>query len=170
VSEPADPPEAPPSGYSRFDAKADFQAAVDLLLAQTGRELRVFDPDLSVLNLNSPERIEMLRAFLAASRTGRIYMVVHNPDHVTRFCPRMMSLLALHGDAVRIYRSPEDLRSLQDSFMVLDANHYVRRPVSRFFRGACGINDKSEALAMRSRFEEIWNVSSPAVSSRPAGL
>jgi hypothetical protein len=31
--------------YERFETNADFQAAVDRLLEQPGRELRIFDPD-----------------------------------------------------------------------------------------------------------------------------
>lgn len=159
-----------PHEYARFDTEADFQAATDRLLGLAGRELRVFDPDLAVLKLNSPERIERLRSFLAASRTRRLYIVVHDPAHVTRFCPRMMNLIALYNHAVQINRTGEEIRELQDSFMVLDKNHYVRRPVARFFRGAAGMNDETEALVMRSRFQEIWNASIPAVSSTTSGL
>ena len=41
-----------PHEYTRFDTRADFQAAIDRLLGLDGRELRVFDPDLSALNFN----------------------------------------------------------------------------------------------------------------------
>lgn len=156
--------------YVRFDTNAGFQAAIDRLLAQPGRELRIFDPDLSVFSLNSPGRIESLRAFLAASRTARLYFVVHDPDPLIRSCPRMMNLLALYTHAIQVNRTSEEIRELQDSFAVLDRNHYVRRPVARFFRGGAGINDETEALAMRSRFQEIWNASYPSVSASTSGL
>jgi hypothetical protein len=159
-----------PHEYIRFDSDAEYQAAIDRLLGLDGRELRVFDPDLASLKLNSPARIEKLRGFLAAGRTRRIQIVVHDPAHVTRFCPRVMNLLALYNHAIQINRTGEEIRELQDSFMVLDKNHYVRRPVARFFRGAAGINDETEALVMRSRFQEIWNASAPAVSSTTTGL
>ncbi len=160
----------PAQDYALFDTTAGFQAAVDRVLRLPARELRIFDADLSSLNLNSPERIEALRSFLAFSRTRKIYMVVHNPDHLTRYCPRMVNLLSLYSHAVEVNRTSEALRSLQDSFLVLDQNHYVRRPVSRFFRGACGVNDETEALVMRARFQEIWNASTPGVSGTTAGL
>jgi hypothetical protein len=104
------------------------------------------------------------------SRTRRIYMVVHNTEHLTRQCPRMMSLLARYAHAIQIYRTGEEIRELQDAFLVLDALHYVRRPVATFFRGAIGLGDENEALAMRSRFMEIWGSSYPAVSSTTVGL
>lgn len=156
--------------YERFDTSDGFQAAVERLLAQAGRELRIFDPDLSALRLNDPGRIGVLEAFLSTSRTRRIYVVVHDAGHVTRYCPRMMSLLARYSHAIQINRTHPEIRELQDAFLVLDALHYVRRPVAQFFRGAIGLGDESEALAMRSRFMEIWAASYPGVSATTVGL
>ncbi len=156
--------------YRRFDGEAEFQHAVDQLLAVPGRELRVFDPDLQGLRLNSPARIEQLERFLQASRTRRLYIALHDPGHLTRSCPRMMNLLARYAHAIQIHRTHEEIRSIQDAFLVLDASHYVRRAVAEFFRGAIGVRDETEGLAMRSRFLEIWGSSYPAVSSTTVGL
>ena len=46
--------------YGRFESDGDFQKALDRLLEQPGRELRLFDPDLKPLRLNSPARIAQL--------------------------------------------------------------------------------------------------------------
>ena len=162
--------ETPQPEYGRFDSEEAFQQAVDRLLEQNGRELRVFDPDLESLRLNLPERIARLERFLQASRTRRIYVVVHDTDYVSRFCPRLMTLLARYAHAMQIHRTHEEIRELQDAFLVLDASHYVRRPVAELWRGAAGVNDDTEALAMRSRFHEIWEASYPAVSGTTIGL
>ena len=162
--------ETPQTEYLQFDGEADFQRAVDRLLAAPGRELRVFDPDLAALKLNDPARVDLLKSFLAASRTRRLYMVVHDAEHLTRVCPRMMSLVARYSHAIQIHRTHEEIRHIQDSFLVLDQSHYVRRPVAQFFRGALGLHDETEALAMRGRFQEIWAASYPAVSGTTLGL
>lgn len=162
--------EVPQTEYVPFDGETDFQRAVDRLLEAPGRELRVFDPDLAALRLNSPERIERLTRFLLASRTRRLFVALHDPDHVTRECPRMMALLARFSHAIQVHRTHEEIRDLQDSFLVLDQSHYVRRPVARFYRGALGLYDDTEALAMRGRFQEIWSASYPGVSANTLGL
>ena len=162
--------ETPPPEYRLFDNEADFQQSVERLLVAPGRELRVFDPDLAALRLNDAARVDLLKQFLAASRTRRLYMALHDTEHVTRQCPRMMSLLARYAHAIQIHRTHEEIRSIQDSFLVLDQSHYVRRPVAQFFRGALGLQDEAEALAMRGRFQEIWAASYPAVSSTTLGL
>jgi hypothetical protein len=158
------------TAYERFDDRAGFQGAIDRLLGQPGRELRAFDPDGSALMLNDPGRVERIEQFLLASRTRRLYLVLHETDHVTRHCPRMMSLLARFAHAIQIHRTHEEIRELQDAFLVLDSLHYVRRPVAQFFRGAIGLGDDTEGLAMRGRFMEIWAQSFPAVSSTTVGL
>ena len=162
--------EPPKTEYQRFDNEAEYQAAVDRLLEQQGRELRVFDPDLASLRLNSAARIAQLENFLRASRTRRIYVAIHDADHLTRRCPRMMELLKRFTHAIQINRTHEEIRGLQDAFMVLDAQHYLRRPVAEFSRGAIGLNDETEALVMRSRFMEIWAASFPGVASTTLGL
>jgi len=156
--------------YEAFETREGFQAALDRLLEQPGRELRIFDPDGEALKLNDAARIGALERFLQASRTRRIYMVLHDPAHVQRHCPRMMSLLARYSHAIAVHRTHEELAQLQDAFVVLDSAHYVRRPVAGFFRGAIGLSDETEALAMRGRFTEIWAASYPAVSATTLGL
>lgn len=162
--------DSPRLEYAPFNGEAEFQGAVDRLLRQPGRELRVFDPDLASLRLNAPERVALLEEFLRASRTHRLQIAAHATDHLTRYCPRMMDLLKRFNHAIEIHRTHEEIRRIQDAFLVLDAAHFVRRPVARFYRGAIGLHDENEALLMRSRFLEIWSASYPAVSSTTAGL
>ncbi len=156
--------------YERFDTSEGFQAAVERLLQEPGRELGVFDPDGAALRLNDPARVAQIERFLQASATRRLYMVLHDTGHVERHCPRLMSLLARYAHAIQINRTHEAIRELQDAFLVLDSAHYLRRPVASFFRGALGLGDENEALAMRGRFGEIWSASFPAVSSTTLGL
>lgn len=162
--------EAPKPEYRSFSGDAEFQLAVDQLLVQAGRELRIFEPDGKALRLNAPARLALLEAFLRASRTHRIQIVVHDIEHLTKECPRMMDFLKRFNHAMQINRTHEEIRSLQDAFMVLDAAHYVRRPVAGRTRGAIGLNDEPEALAMRSRFLEIWAASYPGIASTTVGL
>jgi hypothetical protein len=156
--------------YERFDSNEGFQAALERLLEQPGRELRVFDPDGMALRLNDAVRIERLERFLLASRTRRIYLVVHNTEHLTRQCPRLMMLLRRFSHAMQINRTHEEIREVQDAFLLLDSVHYVRRPVASLFRGAIGLGDETEGQALRGRYAEIWASSYPAVSSTTIGL
>lgn len=159
-----------PAQYQRFDTDAGLQAAIDRLLEQPGRELRIFDPDLASLRLTDPARVERMLAFLQASRVRRIQVVVHDTSHLSRRAPRFLALHARYAHAITIQRTHDAIRELKDSFMVLDASHYVRRAVARYARGAIGLNDEVEAYAMKTRFQEIWAASFPASLVTTLGL
>ena len=156
--------------YETFDSNDGFQVAVDRLLEQPGRELRIFDPDGAALRLNDSGRIERIEKFLMTSRTRRLYMAVHDTEHIARQCPRMMALIGRLSHAIQINRTAEEIRELQDAFLVLDQSHYIRRPVSQFFKGAMGLGDENEGLAMRGRFLEIWAASFPGIAGTTLGL
>lgn len=156
--------------YERFETNQGFQAAVDRLLDQPGRELRVFDPDGAALRLNEPARVQRLERFLLASPTRRLSLVVHGTDYITRQCPRLLGLLRRFSHAMQIHRTQEEIREVQDAFLVLDVMNYVRRPVAALFRGSMGLGDENEGQALRGRFGEIWAASYPAVSSTTIGL
>ncbi len=156
--------------YQRFENESEFNAALDRFLEQPGREMRLFDSDLKALRPNSPARIAQFEHFLRGSRTRRIYIVLQDTEYLTRMCPRMLGLLKLFTHAIQINRTHEEIRNLQDAFLVLDAQHYLRRPVAESFRGAMGLHDETEALGMRSRFQEIWTASYPGVASTTVGL
>lgn len=160
---------APPD-YELFESETAFQAAVDRLLAQSGRELRVFDPDLAALRLNAPERIAGIERFLQASGTRRLYLATHDTDHLTKYCPRMMGLLKRFSHAIQIQCTHQEICALRDSFLVLDALHFVRRPEAAFWRGVICLDDRNEAYAMRARFLDIWAASYPAVPPTTLGL
>ncbi|TAK45582.1 MAG: hypothetical protein EPO29_01455 [Betaproteobacteria bacterium] len=169
MSEARDAPAMPPD-YQLFESEADFQAAVDRLLEQPGRELRVFDPDLASLRLNAAERVARIERFLQASRARRLYLAVHDTDYLTKYCPRMLQLLKRYSHAIQVQRTHEEIRELRDAFLVLDTAHFLRRPETRYWRGAICFNDHNEAYAMRARFLEIWAASYPAVSATTLGL
>ena len=79
-------------------------------------------------------------------------------------------MLRRFSHAMQINQTHEEIREVQDAFLLLDAMHYVRRPMATLFRGAMGLGDENEGQALRGRFAEIWAASYPAVSSTTVGL
>lgn len=150
--------------------RSEYLAAFDELVAHVRRELRIFDPDLAQLELNAPERVESLRRFLVANRDNRLYIAVHDPDLLMRAMPRMMDLLGQLSTNIAVHRTEEDAARAQDCFVLVDAEHVIRRTVAAHPRGIVLTDDQKEAHAMRERFDEIWQSSVPAVSATRLGL
>jgi hypothetical protein len=150
--------------------RSDYLAGFNTLLGLARRELRIFDPDLSELEMNSMHRIETLTRFLRGSRTRRVYVALHEVDHVTKRCPRLIALMGSYTSAIHIFQTHGEAAKVQDCFVLADGEHLVRRPVRTQPRGVLVINDPKECQPMRERFDEIWEASLPTVSVNTTGL
>lgn len=153
-----------------FTSKAEYNHAADRLLAIAENELRVFDPDFGDFRLEVPARIEALRHFLRRGLNNRLYIAVHDPDSVQRYCPRLVALLGTFSGRILINRTLGEAARVQDCFILADKVHVLRRPVATQGRGVFILNDPRECLGMLGRFEEIWGSSEPGVSANSTGL
>jgi hypothetical protein len=150
--------------------RLEYLQGLALVIGLARREIAIFDPDLAAVDMNSAARLDQLAAFFAASRDARLRIVVHDPDTLRRSCPRLLSLLALHANAIAIHQTEGEATRAQDCFALADAEHFVRRGVAAQARGAIGLNDQREGRMMHERFEEIWQSSVLAVSAKTLGL
>ncbi len=151
-------------------SRSEYIEAAERMLGLAQRELRVFDPDLAEVDLNSRASIDALRRLLASGRTHRVYVALHDVEHVKTRCPRLLDLIATFPTALLIFRTEGEATKAQDRFVLADESHLVRRPVAAQPRGAIFIDDPIEAHAMRQRFDQIWESSVPAVSATNLGL
>lgn len=153
-----------------LETTGDYLGGFNRLLGLARRELRIFDPDLSRLDMNSTRRIETLTRFLRKDRTRVVYIALHDIEHVSRHCPRLITLMGSYTPGIQIFRTQGDAAKVQDCFALADDDHLVRRPVTTQPRGVLIINDPKECQPMRERFDEIWESSVAAVSVNTTGL
>jgi hypothetical protein len=153
-----------------LQTKADYERGFGRVLGLVRRELRIFDPDLAELQINSAERVETLARFLRGGPNRRIFIALHDVDYVSKRCPRFIALLGIYASSIFIYRTVGDAAKVQDCFVLADGEHLVRRPVTAQSRGVLVIGDPKECQPMRERFDEIWESSEPAVSANTTGL
>lgn len=155
--------------HRRLEGNAEQEDALDILFARPGRQLRIFDRQLSA-GYNSTRRHDLLQHFLLASRSNRIQIVVHDASNLQRDCPRLLNLLQQFSHAVTIHETEPQAKGVYDPFAVLDERDYVHRFHYDDARGLLGLDDPQEARGLVQRFEEIWEASSPAVSGTTLGL
>jgi len=78
---------------SLLTSRKEFLDGFEQMLILARRELRIFHPDLMELEMNASARIELLSRLLRGSRTHRVQIAVHDPEHVVKRCPRLIDLL-----------------------------------------------------------------------------
>ncbi|HTS52965.1 MAG TPA: hypothetical protein VMH26_06800 [Burkholderiales bacterium] len=155
--------------HRKLEGNVAHEEALDILFARPGRQLRIFDRQLST-GYNSAQRYDLLRHFLLASRSNRIQIVLHDTSDLQRDCPRLINLLRQFSYAVAIQETEPQAKGVYDPFAVLDERDYVHRFHYDDTRGLLGLDDPHEARGFVQRFEEIWEASSPAVSATTLGL
>jgi len=150
--------------------RKEYLEAMRRLIGLARRELRIFDADFSELKIDSPQTHDLLRAFLLRGRDNRLHIAVHDTDYIRNHCPRLLSLLRQFSDRMFIHQTQGDAARVQDSLVLADKLHFVRRPVQAQPRATLRLNDEQESQGMYLRFSEIWDSSFPAVSATTSGL
>lgn len=153
-----------------LSTRKEYLDAFEQLIGLAQRELRVFDADFSSLKIDSPRMHELLAAFLLRGRDNRLYIAVHSVDYIRNYCPRLLELLRRFSARMFVHQTLGDAARAQDSLVLADRLHFVRRPVQAQPRAALRLYDEQESQAMYLRFCEIWDSSLPAVSATTSGL
>lgn len=164
-------PAAPPKPvYRPIIGTAESLAAVDEVIAAAQRAIRVFDTSLANRGFNSPARTERLRGFLVGGRAHRLLIALHETDSLERDCPRLLALLRQFPMSIEIHRTLAQAREANDPFVVADDHsvwhqHHHEQP-----RAIVALHSPTDAAPILQRFEEIWELSEPAVSATTLGL
>lgn len=161
---------APEPGYRAISGIAESLAAIEEVVGTAERAIRVFDASLSNRGFNSPGLTDKLRAFIVAGRSHRIYIALHETVLLERECPRLLTLLRQFPMSIEIHRTLAQARDAKDPFVVADDHsvwhqHHIEQP-----RAIVAIRSPADALPILQRFEEIWELSEPAVSANTLGL
>jgi len=162
------PPERMP-GERKLEGLAAYEDALDELLANATRTVRIFDRVLGK-GFNSPRRYDLLRELLRASRTNRVYVALHETANIVRDCPRLIMLLKQFSHGLFIYQTLPAARRVYDPFAVADDTRFVHRFHHADMRGVATVGDVAATQLLMKRFDEIWQASAPAVSATTIGL
>jgi len=163
LSEDSRPQHSPVSGVT------GYEEALDFLVESAATSLRIFDFTLS-RGFNSPRRTEALRRFLLATRRNTVRIVVHEPAHLDRNCPRLLNLLRIFSHTLVVHETLPQAKSVYDPFAIADERHFVHRFHFDDLRGLAGHDDPIGAHALIDRFEEIWEASAPAATGTTLGI
>jgi hypothetical protein len=167
----SDTPAAPSKPvYRPIFGTADSLVAIDEVIAAAQRTIRIFDMSLSNRGFNSPARTEALRRFLVAGRAHRLLIALHDTQPLMRECPRLLSLLRQFPMSIEIHRTIAQARNAMDPFVVADDHSVWHQLHFEQPRAIVAVHSPADATPIAQRFDEIWELSEPAVSATTLGL
>jgi hypothetical protein len=163
--------ETPPKpSYRSISGVAESLAAIAEVVGAAERAIRVFDITLSNRGFNSPAVAERLRHFMVAGRAHRLYIALHNTDHLDRECPRLLALLRQFPMSIEIHRTLGQATNAMDPFVIADDHSVWHQQHHEQPRAIVAMHSPADVIPILQRFDEIWDLSEPAVSATTLGL
>jgi hypothetical protein len=161
---------APQPSYRHITGIAESLAAIDEVVTCAQRGIRIFDIALANRGFNSPGRCDKLREFLVRGRAHRLQIALHQTEGLERECPRLLALLRQFPMSIEIHRTLGQARNALDPFVLADDHsvwhqHHFEQP-----RATVALHSPADAIPIAQRFDEIWELSEPAVSATTLGL
>jgi hypothetical protein len=170
------PPQSPRPGqptkpvYRRIAGIAESITAIDEVIATVRKDLCIFDKSLRLRGFGSPARIDKLREFLLAGRAHRLRIALHEPEQIARDEARLVDLLRQLPAQIEIHRTIGQARDASDPFVVADDHSVWRQFHIDQPRAIVALHSPADASPIAQRFEEIWELSEPAVTATTLGL
>ena len=148
----------------------EHDVALQKILLQATRTLRVFDQDLLLLNFERRDNADSLRRFLAADRNNSLRIVLKNAEPLRRDSPRLMTLLATYPQQMSILECPPHLASANAALCLADDRHALVRFNKDHARSRIIIDDAQECTPYGNQFEAILREGGEPVSTTTLGL
>ena len=156
--------------YRQISGIAESLEAIDEVIAVAQRTIRIFDISLSNRGFNSPARATALRDFLVRGRAHRILIALHETELLARENPRLLILLRQFPMSIEIHRTLAQARNATDPFVLADDHSVWHQLHFEQQRAVVALHSPNDALPIAQRFDEIWDLSEPAVSATTLGL
>ena len=156
--------------HSEFHTAAEYQAALDQLMAEAHLRMRFYDTTLEKGGFNASARYESLRAFCLGGSQRRIEILLDDPTYVQKQCARLMRLLRDFSHVVEIRQTEADSERPAYSFALADRNVWLKRYDKDALSGQWALDDAASAVLLHQQFDQMWQRAAPSVSATALGL
>lgn len=153
-----------------FETPTEFRAAFDTLLASTQRQLRLYDHDLGLFDIDHAPRHAALRAQCVAGGGRRIELLLDDISHVARNHPRLIQLVRDFGHVLEIRQADPDAPRPDQAFVLADRHGALIRADKTAVHGTLHLDDARDTVLLNQNFEGMWQRAQAHVSATTLGL
>lgn len=153
-----------------FETPAEFRTAFDALLTGTLHRLRLYDHDLSLLDIDHQPRHASLRALCVAGGGRRIELLLDDISRVASDHPRLMQLVRDFGHVIEIRQTDPDMPHPDQAFVLADQHGVLIRADKAAVHGTLHADDPGSASPLHQSFEGLWQRAPASLSATTLGL
>ena len=140
------------------------------MIAEAKDELLIFDQDFTHGDFASAERFNLIADFLGKNPLNKLTIILHGAEFFSTHCPRLYELLETYGHKMIVYETNDHAKIAKDCFVLADKRHYLRRFHIDQARFKFALNDPETTASLATRFEELLEETTEAISASKLGL
>lgn len=149
---------------------AEYQTAIDRMLAIACHRICIYDEDLTNLKLESSARLDHVKRLLTGQPAPVLRIAVRNGGPLRHAHPRLQNLLTTYGHLATAQETPPQIAHLRDSMLIVDGKHALIRFERDLPRSKLLIDEADELRPYLTRFEEIWAEGGERITNSVVGL
>ncbi|MFN4325641.1 MAG: hypothetical protein ACK4FP_07105 [Azonexus sp.] len=149
---------------------AEYQTAIDRILAIACHCISIYDEDLSNLKLESSARLAHLKRLLTGQTAPVLRIAVRNGNPLRQAHPQLQNLLTTYGHLASAQETPPQIAHLRDSMLIVDGKHALIRFERDLPRSKLLIDEADELRPYLTRFEDIWAEGGDRITHTVVGL
>lgn len=149
---------------------AEYQTAIDRMLAIACHRICIYDEDLTNLKLESSARLDHVKRLLTGQPAPVLRIAVRNSGPLRHAHPRLQNLLTTYGHLATAQETPSQIAHLRDSILIVDGKHALIRFERDQPRSKLLIDEADELRPYLTRFEEIWAEGGERITNSVVGL
>lgn len=156
-----------------LDKFSDYGPAIQQLLQESGREIRLFSPDLDPEIFSSETVVEALKQWLLKNRQAKVKVLVQS---VARLVQGQHALLALSrrlssGFQIQVINSDTGMVKVPEhSYVLVDRKRILYQASAGFPKGFYHLNDAASVTRLGDEFTELWRHSQASRELRVLGI
>lgn len=156
--------------HTIITGERNYEAALDLVIAEARDELLIFDQDFERGQYTSTQRYSLLYNFLNENPLSKLTIILQNAYYFTAQCPRLFKLLETYGHKMVVYETNEHAKIAKDCFVLADKRHFLRRFHIDQARFKFALDDVETTANLNKRFDELLQETTETISTGKLGL
>lgn len=149
--------------------RGDFLRALDTLLGQASRDLRIQSTDLRDEGWEGPARPALLERFLHGDPARRVRILLREGGYLQGHCPHLMKLLRYRGHQLEVRLREETARS-EACFVLADDGLLLLRHHRDGWQGRYATDDRTALAQLGGQFDDEWDRLGSGLGDQPLGL
>jgi len=131
------------------------------LAKQASRSLHIFSYDLDPMVYDNSEFVDAVKNLAIGHSQAQVHIVIQDSRKIIESGHRIVELARRVSSSIHIRKTPAELKSHSQAFLIADKTGLLYRTIGDRFEGYVNFNDRFECKNLLDFFSSTWEHSTP---------